>query len=96
MKRLKLSFLAVVALIIAAVTSSAFSYVENPDPNESELHWFRVSNGEYLGFELKSTMKSGVCSGTGNPCADGYSEIIGDPGEEEPDLPTFVEPIDKS
>lgn len=94
MKQLRLSVFAVVAIVIALATTT-YGFASTPEtiPDENKLHWFRASDGEYLGFELKSVMEVSVCAGTGNECANGYSQITGDPGEEVPVLPSFVEGI---
>ncbi|MEA1849891.1 hypothetical protein U9K52_13285 [Chryseobacterium sp. MHB01] len=78
---------AIAALLIAGGTIAAFAFTTNQKEtksNDTVLYWFDHNTGDYLGQRLDSDQQQDCGTPGSNICADGYNQITGTPGNEEP------------
>ena len=96
MKKIKFVILPLFALILG-FGLSAYTTSPSKSSTSTELHWFDVNTGNYLGFLDISDIENGDCSGTGVDCARGYEQVIDpDPeGDPLPDEESFVQTLQK-
>ena len=77
---------AIAALLIAGGTIAAFAFTNQKETksNDTMRHWFDHDNGNYLGYKLESQQQQDCGTPGSILCADGYNQITGTPGNEEP------------
>ena len=93
MKKMRMSVIAILAVMLALFASAFTAQVERTDA--TPLHWFDSVTGAYVDYEEAAVMETNICPGIGENCVDGFESITGGPGEEEPVFETYVTTLEK-